>query len=281
MGPHLPAGRQHLLGAAHPAGLDAPGRRQVPAQHQIHPGPEVAQGPGQFHAHLPRGAVGEGAHRVQVLPGGPGGDEDAPALEAGVGGPGQGLHGVGDVQDVGELARALLPAGQEAFHRLHDGVAEALEGGHVGLHRRVRPHGLVHGRGPEHPRRGGQEQGAQQVRGQTVGGLADDVGGGGHHRRHVRPAGQVDVLDDGVGPPLVVVGVGAEAGLAREGGQGEGGDEPRPRVGQAAPDHVAALGEGAGQFRGPVRRDPPRDAQQDVHLQASITILTLDFSQFP
>ena len=131
--------------------------------------------------------------------------------------------------------------------------------GHVGLGGGVLPHLGVH-RGREHDRAARGEQGVgEQVVGQAVGRLGEQVGGRRGHHDELGLLADPDVrhLVD-VGPHL-----GAHR-LAGQRGPGRGADELQGGGGRDDGDVVAGLGEPAQQLTGLVRSNPAAHAEDDA-----------------
>ncbi len=229
-------------------------------------GPAGRGGAGQRVALEARGAVADEAHRVEVLAGAAGGDHHVETGEVLGGGAavlaaaGEDVGGQGeDLGRVGQPALAGVGAGQAPLGGLdHDGTAGP-QRGHVGLGGRVLPHLGVH-RGREHDRTaGGEQRVGEQVVGQAVGRLGEQVG---RRRRHHDELG---LLADPHVRHLVDVGphLGADR-LARQGGPGGSAHELEGGSGRDDGDVVAGLGEAAQQLTGLVRSNPAAHAEDDA-----------------
>ncbi len=250
----------HLLRRAHGHHLDAVGGRQARRpRDEDHPRPPVARRLREAVAHLPRRAVRDEPHRVDVLDGGAGGDEHGLALEVAAAGEG-GHRRVHDLADLREPALAEPPAGQVAAPRLHDAHPPGPQGREVLLHRGVLEHVHVHRRRHEHRRPRRQVERAERVVGDSPRELPEDVRGGRRHQQQVRLVGERDVADVAVHPqrPLVV-----EDRVPREGLERHRGHEARGGRGHHhAHVHVPPL-QLAQDLAGLVGPDAPRDAEDD------------------
>src|ERR1039458_3848528 len=194
----------------------------------------LAGGFGEGVAHLAAGAVAEKADGVDGLAGASGGDEDGLAVKVLCGrGLQGGEHGLGDGVDVGEAAGAGHAAGEVAAAGFYDGDAAGLKYRDIRTCRRVVPHVHVHRGGDDDRSGGGKKHGGEEVVGEAVGHLGEDVGGGGRDDDRVGGLGLRDVLDLGCffGAPRIVETSGELALLAPHGGDdfvaGERGEGKR------------------------------------------------------
>ena len=155
--------------------------------------PRDGGGPGQRVALEPRGAVAEEADRVEVLAGAAGRHHHLAAGQVRACRDAAREHvdaHVVDLVGLGQPALAGVGAGQPALGGLDDQAAALAQGRDVGLGGGVLPHLGVH-RGREHDRAPGGEQGVgEQVVGQAVRGLGQQVGGGRARPRPGRPTGR-------------------------------------------------------------------------------------------
>ena len=164
-----------------------------------------------------------------------------------------------DIFQRGHAAAALVSAGQVAATHLDKHVAAFTQPGHVGLRGGVVPHAVVHRRGDNQRFSHGQGGTGQQVVGDAMGQLGQDVGRAGGHHHQVGPVGQGNVF----GMPVKVLGKHVDTYLVP--GQclkGQRGDELRasPRHDHA---HLAAfLLEQADELGGFEGRDGTGDPEQ-------------------
>jgi hypothetical protein len=155
--------------------------------------------------HAPAGSIADVSHRVEVLEGRPGGNQDPPA--------GQRLRPAeqraGCPHDVLGLGKASLsgpPAREEplgGFDHVDAARAEPLE---VPLDCLVVPHVRVHRWRDQDGRPRGQVERGQEIVRETRGEPGHDVGGCGGDEQQVNRRGQRDVRDVGVGARLELVG---------------------------------------------------------------------------
>ena len=145
-------------------------------------------------AHLAGGAVGEVAHRVDGLAGRPCSDEEALAGQVAAGRE-QALDLFDDRLDLRQAALAALPGGERARFGLEDRHAPLAQRGDIGGDGDVVPHAAVHGGGHEDGAPRGQQERGEEVVGDAVGGLGEDIGRGRRHHEGVRPLGQRHVFD--------------------------------------------------------------------------------------
>ena len=217
---------------------------------------------GQGITHLSRAVIGNVAHRVQRLAGGPGRDDDPlalqqPVLEQVGGGPGD---DDGFLQAAGpDIAAGLLAAGGPDH-------GHAAPGQHSDICRRGRiaPHLLIHGGGQQLGSPGGQGHGGQQVIGATGGQPGEQVRRGGRDQQQVGPAGQFYVAHALLGLGVQQVGV---HGVPGKGLQGERGDEFLGSPGHDDAHRRAQLLQLPHQLGGFVGGDAPADAQQYIAIE--------------
>ena len=165
--------------------------------------------------------VGDVAHRVDGLLGGPGGDQHLQALH---------ILFQGQVpQDVLEhhlrlhhLAHTAVTAGQMAAHRLDQLHAVVLQLFQIVLHDGVFVHLGVHGRSHQLFALAGQQSGGEHIVRQTIGQLTDHVGGGGGHQGDVRLLGHRHMLHIELKVPVKGI---HQAFVAGEGLEGDGVDK--------------------------------------------------------
>ena len=154
--------------------------------------------PRQSDAHLARRPVANKAHGVDRLVRGAGGDHDALArkiLRCGVEHLADGLD---DVLGLAHASRVHVAAGKVAAAGPHHMDATVAQRGHVGLRRRRFPHAIVHGRRDHNGSWRCQQRGGDEVVGDAVGHLGDDIGRRGRHDHQIGLLRQRNVVD-GVG----------------------------------------------------------------------------------
>ena len=259
-------GRQHLgaqlLGGLDADHLDAGGVRQrgvrgdqgdLGAARRRRPGP--ARSPAAPRSGCRGSGPGRGTpgcRRPTPPPGGRPGRSAADAAREHVD-----AHVV-DLVRLGQPALAGVGTGQPALGGLDDQAAALAQGRDVRLGGGVLPHLGVH-RGREHDRAPGGEQGVgEQVVGQAVRGLGQQVGGRRRDHDQVGRLADPDVRD--------LVDVLPHLGGDRLAGQrrpGRGAHEVQRRSGGYDGDVVAGLGEPAQQLRGLVGRDASGDPEDD------------------
>ena len=176
--------------------------------------------------------------------------------------PQHGLGGGDDLVGFGQPAFADPAARQIALARLDEPHAARRERVEILAHRLVREHLRVHRRREQHrrPRRGVQRR--QEIVGDAVGELADDVGGGRRDEQQIDRRRERDVLDVGVGARLELIGDDPAAGdrLERDG--------PTNRVAERGHDRddvVAALLQTARDLDRLVGADAAGHAERDQH----------------
>ena len=135
----------------------------------------------QGEPHLAGGAVGDIPDRINRFQRRAGRNQDALTGEV--------LFGkdildlFDDLFDIGQPALAHAPAGQIPFAGVHELIAVRLEPLHIMLHDIALPHVHVHRGGEEHRYLGGHDHGGEEIIGNAVGYLAQDIrrGRGDHH----------------------------------------------------------------------------------------------------
>ena len=119
------------------------------------------------------------------------------------------MHLLGRLDDrlgLGEAPLADPAAGEKAVARIDELHAARRQRLQVALHGRVLEHVGVHRRREQHRRARRQVERGQEVVGDAVGELADDVGGGRRDEQQTDVGRQRDVLDVGVGAARELVG---------------------------------------------------------------------------
>ena len=106
--------------------------------------------------------------------------------------------GLDDVLGLAHAPRVHVAAGKVATARSHHMDATVAQRGHIGLRRRRLPHAVVHGGGDHDGSRRGKQRGGDEVIGDTVGHLGDDIGRRGRHDHKIGLLRQRNVVD-GVG----------------------------------------------------------------------------------
>ena len=266
-------GGQHrvaqLLGGLDPDHLDAGrvGQRDV-GGHQGHLGAAGGRGAGQRVALQARGAVAEEAHRVEVLAGAAGGHHDLrPARSRLRRRRGPARRWQTSKISSGSGSRPLpvsAPVSRPSAGSMTRHAALA-QRGDVGLGGGVLPHLGVHRRGEDHRAAGGQQRVGEQVVGQAVGGLGQQVGGGRARPRPGRPTGRSGRAGTSW-TSLPDLGRDRLAGQRRPGRRA---DELQRRRGRYDGDVVAGLGEPAQQLARPCRprcRRRPRGRREAATL---------------
>ena len=96
---------------------------------------------------------------------------------------------------LGQTPRSHVPAGKVATIGTDDRVTACLESSDVRTRDLVVPHAGVHGRRDDERHLGGKCRGGEQIIGNTLGNLGDDVCRGGGDEKEVRLLGERDVVD--------------------------------------------------------------------------------------
>ena len=129
---------------------------------------------------------------------GTGGDHDALARKVLGHGAEHLADGLNDVLGLAHASCVHVTAGKVAAAGPHHMDATVAQRGHVGLRRRRLPHAVVHGRGDHDGARRGKQRGGDEVIGDTVCHLGDDIGRRGRHDNQIGLLRQRNVVD-GVG----------------------------------------------------------------------------------
>ncbi len=215
-------GVEHVLGGLDGYDLDEHGGRCLHVGgHQGDLSAPEHGGLGQGNTHLAGGMIGDEAHRVDGFPGGACGDQDLLS--------GQILLIGHFLENVGQQCLGLrhfsgtdVTAGEISAGGLDHLIAEALQLLQVVLDDGIEEHLGVHGGGDDLMAGAGHDSGGQHVVGQTVGNLADDVGGGRGDEHHICPFSKGNVLDAVL--EVSVEGI-HQALVAGEGLEGDGIDK--------------------------------------------------------
>ena len=210
-------------------------------------------------AHAAARSVADVAHRVDVLVGRAGGDEDALPAQRPFG-PEDRLGRGDDLVGLGEPALADPAAREVALARLDEPHAARGERVEVPAHRLVLEHLRVHRRRDQHRRARRRVQRRQEIVGDPVGELADEVGGGRGDEQQIDRRRERDVLDVGVHPRLELIG---DDAAARDRLERDRADKARRRVRHHGDDLVAALLQPARDLDGLVGADAAGDAERD------------------
>ena len=135
-------------------------------------------------AHASAGAISHESDRVDIFQGRSGGNQHARAAEGAARRQSR-LHRADDFIRLGEAPLADPTAGQIALARLNEADAPRRERVEVLAHRLVRKHLGVHRRRQQHRRTRGGIEGREEIIGDAVGQLADDVRGRGRNQQQV------------------------------------------------------------------------------------------------
>ena len=188
----------HFFGRFDPRDFRRPGRRErcrsADQQHAC----TAAQGSfGQGVAHATAGAIGEIAHGIDLFASGAGGDQHGFARKI--------LrcaesfqHGGDDGFILCQASRAGHAAGQisrAGFDDLHAALAQNLQ---IRLRRRMIPHVDVHRRSDDDGRGGREIERGQEIAGNALREVRENVGGGGSDDQRIDRLRDRDVLDGGV-----------------------------------------------------------------------------------
>jgi hypothetical protein len=158
----------------------------------------------------------------------------------------------------GQPALAGIGAGEPADSRLHDNGATRTQDCDIGAGGWMLPHLGVHRGREEHRAPGGEQCVREQIVGQALRGLGEQVGGGRCDDDEVGLAAEADVRH--------LVGAGPDVGADRLAGQRRPGglaDECERRRGGHDPHPVPRLGQQSQQLTGLVGGDPARHAEDD------------------
>src|SRR6185369_15912346 len=149
--------------------------------------------PGDGVPHLAGGVVADEADRIDLLPGGTGGNQEAFAAKPLRGERRQRL--LEDHLNVLQLPLPFPAAGEHAAGRGDEQVAVFSQARLVVAVDGILVHVHVHGGGDQHGCLGRQHGGGKQVIGDAGGDLADEVGGGRGDQEQIGPVRQGDVPD--------------------------------------------------------------------------------------
>ncbi len=223
--------------------------------------PSGSGGIGQRETHFTAGTIGDETDGVDGFLGRTGGDQKVLAIEI--------LrverreHSVDDAFRIGQASGSDFTTGQIAGIGLDDQVAALPQQGHIGLCGGMRPHLFIHRGSQRHTAGEGEVRGSEEIAGQAVSEVSEEVGGGGGHQEDLilsrdgdmlHRAGQVSPRRTGGGEER------SDDFLSGESGEGERRYEFARRVRHDDADFGASLDEEAGYFRGLVRRDSASDA---------------------
>ena len=228
---------------------------------------------GQRVAHLAAGAVAEKADRVQGFAGAPGGEQHNFAGQVVAAAQGA-QYGFRNGFGLGHAAGAHHAAGQLAGSRFDDPDTALAQNVEIRLGGGVLPHVDVHGRSHQHRRLGGKVHSGEEIVGDAVCKLGQDVGRGRSHHQGLGPLRLADVLD-AVLRPRCTVGAFARAGvvpqagndfMAGEGGKSERLDEFLCGLGHDHVDFEGLTLQSANQFGRLVRGNSARDSHGYSHV---------------
>ncbi len=249
--------------SAPPGGVRARG----PA-HQQHSRSAPQRSFGQGVSHAAAGAVGEIAHRIDLFPRGSGRDQNGFAgqlLRSA-----QSFHRGRDNQVVlRQPAGAGHAASQIAVAGLDDPHAALAQDFQIRLRGRMVPHIHVH-RGRDHDRRGGRQiKRGQEIAGNALRELGENVGRGGHNQQRINRLRDRDMLDGRVDVGLgIFVARGEHIGddfFAGERGKGERANKLLRPLGHDDLHADAAVLQQANDFRRLVGRNPAADSECNFH----------------
>ena len=216
--------------------------------------------------HLAAGTVADEAHRIEVFKGRPGGDQDALSAQRPCGA----KHRFGGRDDLVGLRKPALSnpaARQVALARLDEPHAARGERVEILPDRLVREHLRVHRRRDEHRRPRGGIQRRQEIVGDPVRELADDIRRGGRDEQQIDCRRERDVLDVGIHAPRKLVG---DDVAARDRLEGDRADELRRGVRHDRDDFVATFLQPARHFDGLVGANAAGHAESDQHLNLAV-----------
>ena len=190
---------QHFCGGLHAYALHAAGNvERCRAQHKRDRSTAASGLPRQGDAHLARRSVANEAHGVDRLVRGAGGYHNALACQVLRDGVQHLADGLDDVLGLAHASRVHVAAGKVAAAGSHHMDATVAQCGHIGLRRRRLPHAVVHSGCDHDGSRRGKQRGGDEVIGDSVGHLGDDIGRRGRHDHKIRLLCQRNVVD-GVG----------------------------------------------------------------------------------
>ena len=165
------------------------------SQHERDGGTATCGLPRQGDAHLARRTVANESHRVDRLVRGAGGDDDALARQVLRHGVEHLTDSLDDVLGLAHAARVHVAARKVAAAGSHHVNAAVAQRGHVGLCGRCLPHAIVHGRCDHDGARRGKQRGGDEVVGDAVGHLGDDIGRRGRHDHQIGLLRKRDMVD--------------------------------------------------------------------------------------
>ena len=165
------------------------------SQHERDGGTATCGLPRQGDTHLARRTVANESHRVDRLVRGAGGDDDALARQVLRHGIEHLADGLDDVLGFAHAARVHVAAGKVATAGSHHVDAALAQRGHIGLRGRRLPHAIVHGRRDNDGPRCRKQRCGDEVIGDAVGHLGDDIGRRGRHDHQVGLLRQRDMVD--------------------------------------------------------------------------------------
>ena len=168
------------------------------SQHERDGGTATCGLPRQGDTHLARRTVANESHRVDRLVRGAGGDDDALARQVLRHGVEHLTDSLDDVLGLAHAPRVHVAAGKVAAAGSHHMDTVLAQRGHVGLRCRRLPHAVVHSGCDHDGSRRCQQRGGDEVIGDAVGHLGDNIGRRGRHDHQIGLLRQRNVVD-GVG----------------------------------------------------------------------------------
>ena len=171
------------------------------------------------------------------------------------------LHGGDDLQRLAHAAGAEFAAGHGAIAGADEDHAIAAQGRHIALGGGMQPHAQVHGGRRQHAFVGGEQQRRGQIIGVAMGGLGEEVCGGGGDHHEVRVPRQLDMPHAGLGGQREQLLMNLLAAKAR---QRQGRDELRTRLRQHHAHAHPALAQAAHEVEALVGRDAAAHDQEDA-----------------
>ena len=190
---------------------------------------------------------------------GAGGNDDALARQVLLHGIEHLADGLDDVLGLAHASRVYVAAGKVAAAGPHHMDTAVAQRGHVGLRRRRLPHAVVHSGCDHDGSRRCQQRGGDEVVGDAVGHLGDDIGRRGRHDHQIGLLRQRNVVD-GVGG---VVEQAHGNGLVGERTEGERAHKLGGMLAHNDLDARAALLQQAHDIARLIGGDPAGNAQQD------------------
>ena len=221
--------------------------------------PPLGRG-GQRVAHAARRAIGDVAHGIDRLTRRPRGDQHALAGQVTRGGE-RAQQRLDQGVDLGQPAPGVQAGGERAGVGIDHRHAARAQRGDVGRHRGMLPHAAVHRRRHHHRAAGGQQQRGEEIVGDAVRGLGQEVRGGRRHDDGGGALGERDVLDRGLALGIEEIGQHRPAG---ERAEGERAHELLRVLSQAHGDRGAEPRELAQQVDRLVGGDGARDAEDQL-----------------